>query len=70
MIYITPFDMDTKVCTAPSSPAGFDTLAEAIEALGPPLRYSGQRTAIYDGVAVTDYPLLTNPSGKSYSAQD
>jgi hypothetical protein len=35
-VYITPFLADTLECTAPSEPAGFDTLDDVRELMGPP----------------------------------
>lgn len=52
MIYATPFDPQTRECTAPSTPAGFETLNQVRVALGTP---TSERPAmlIYDCVMFT-----------------
>ena len=37
MIYLTPFTNDPRETTAPSVPAGFDTLDDVVAAMGEPL---------------------------------
>lgn len=35
-IWATPFNRDSKQCTGPSAPAGFETFEQVIEAMGEP----------------------------------
>ena len=58
MIYVTPYDKQTKQCTGPSAPSGFDTLADVLAVLPDPIRASN-RLAIYEDVALSDYIMRT-----------
>lgn len=59
--YLTAFDPATLQCTGPSVPAGFDSVAEAVQFTpDTPVRHS-ERTAVYDGYVITDYVLRLEP---------
>lgn len=56
MIYATQFDTTTKQATGPSEPAGFDSIDQVRDLMGPPST-DGKRIVIYDNVAFTEYVI-------------
>lgn len=56
MIYATQFDTTTKQPTAPSAPAGFDSIDQVREVMGAPST-DGKRIVIYDNVAFSEYVI-------------
>lgn len=58
MIYATPFDDDTKQCTAASMPAGVESFFEVMVRRGTPV-HAGPRMLVYPGWAFTDFVLHT-----------
>jgi len=47
VIYATPFRANDKQPTGCSQPSGFGSIAEVVDAMGPPDIYHSERTAIY-----------------------
>jgi hypothetical protein len=47
MIYATPFRASDKQPAGCSQPSGFDSIAEVVDAMGPPDIYYSGRMAIY-----------------------
>lgn len=56
MIYATPFDPETKVCTAPSSDSGLSSLAEVVEMMGADALKITRQMVVYPGVLFTIFP--------------
>lgn len=56
MIYLTPFDPVTLLCTGPSTDSGFESLDQAAETMGPPVQRL-RRMVQYHGFCFTDYVL-------------
>lgn len=54
MIYATPFDPETRLCTAASVETGFQTLEEATTATGEPSRRY-RAMVIYPGLIFTRF---------------
>lgn len=67
IIYATPFDDDTKQCTAASMPAGVESFFEVMARRGAPV-HAGPRMLVYPGWAFTDFVLHTR-SGESAPCQ-
>ena len=62
-IYATPYDPDTLLCTGPSEPAGFESLADVTLVMGEP-RHPGRRVHSYPelGLAFSDFRLQGVPT--------
>ena len=60
MIYMTPFDTQTKLATSASTDSGFDSIQQVRDVMGEPST-DGKRIVIYDDVAFTEYPCYIDP---------
>ncbi len=59
-IYSTPFDIETKQPTGPSTDSGFGSIDEAVAILGEGYLSRGKRSVTYPGVFLSEYVLTAS----------